>query len=101
MGDFSQAIAMYEKKLMFGDENEAPRLCESIGRCYLEAGDFDNAVRFAERAIKHAQGLGDATQQMAAYLLHGQALSLGGNHSGMGILILCVSYLYTRRDSVL
>lgn len=56
-------------------------MCESIGRCYLDAGDTDNAIRFAERAIKAGEIVADVPQQLAAHLLHGHALSIAGQHA--------------------
>ena len=72
--DYGQAIAMWEKKLMFVGGNQEAALCERIGRCYFEAGRFEDAVEFGERGAKSAAVAESNELESAIFLLLGESL---------------------------
>jgi tetratricopeptide (TPR) repeat protein len=65
MGDYAQAIRMWEKKLEDATEEEASRLWEDIGRCYYQLNDCETAISFAEKALDAAKRSGDKERMLS------------------------------------
>lgn len=65
MGDFSQAIRVWEKKLEVATEEEKSRLWEDVGRCYYHLNDCESAVAFAQKALDAARTSGDRERMLS------------------------------------
>eukprot|EP00762_Andalucia_godoyi_P006157 ANDGO_01615.mRNA.1 Hsp70-Hsp90 organizing protein 1 len=65
MGDYAQAIRMWEKKLDSSTEDEQSRLWEDIGRCYYQLNDCETAISFAQKALDAATQSNDRERMLS------------------------------------
>jgi tetratricopeptide (TPR) repeat protein len=67
MGDYSQAIRVWEKKLLVvTDSAEKGRLYDDIGRCHFQLNEFQNAIEYAKKALETCRETGDKERMISA-----------------------------------
>eukprot|EP01028_Stygiella_incarcerata_P003825 TRINITY_DN1798_c0_g1_i1.p1 TRINITY_DN1798_c0_g1~~TRINITY_DN1798_c0_g1_i1.p1 ORF type:complete len:825 (-),score=227.55 TRINITY_DN1798_c0_g1_i1:2429-4903(-) len=67
MGDYSQAIRVWEKKLLVvTDFAEKGRLYDDIGRCHFQLNEFQNAIEYAKKALETCRETGDKERMISA-----------------------------------
>eukprot|EP00164_Ancoracysta_twista_P005465 GFYU01007492.1.p1 GENE.GFYU01007492.1~~GFYU01007492.1.p1 ORF type:complete len:582 (-),score=189.42 GFYU01007492.1:399-2144(-) len=70
LGDYPQAISIWEKKMEFVDDTEVLDLCEDLARCCVDGGEYEKATRYGEVLLEKSLPE-DKKRHLAAYSILG------------------------------